>query len=203
MQGNLIRAAYTANTVRVYQAYRPEIARPALDAQHFVPPFSMTRMTWIKPSFFWMMYRCGWGGKAGQDVVLGIDITRKGFDWALAHAALSSFHADCHRSEAEWRSQLAERPVRVQWDPDRDAALNPCERRAIQIGLKGEAVRAYVEDWIMRIEDVTPLARRIQALVADGRRAEAEALAPLERIYPMDPGQAPDIALAGATPEDV
>ncbi|WP_141653813.1 DUF4291 family protein, partial [Erwinia billingiae] len=27
------------------------------------PPFSMTRMTWIKPSFLWMMYRSGWGMK--------------------------------------------------------------------------------------------------------------------------------------------
>ena len=87
----LIRAAFSEKTVRVYQAYRLEIAKPALDAGTFVPPFSMGRMTWIKPSFNWMMYRCGFGRKAGQEVVLGIDITRAGFEWSLEHAVLSHY----------------------------------------------------------------------------------------------------------------
>ena len=58
-----IRAVYDADTVRVYQAFSCAIAKSACDAQHFVsPPFSMSRMTWIKPSFLWMMYRCGCPG---------------------------------------------------------------------------------------------------------------------------------------------
>lgn len=37
----------------------------------------MERMTWIKPSFLWMMYRAGWGFKdKGQRRVLAIDISR-------------------------------------------------------------------------------------------------------------------------------
>ena len=40
-------------------------------------------MTWIKPSFLWMMYRCGWGLKEGQETVLAVEITREGFEWAL------------------------------------------------------------------------------------------------------------------------
>lgn len=46
-------------------------------------------MTWIKPSFLWMMYRCGWGTKEGQETVLAVDISRRGFDWALKHSCLS------------------------------------------------------------------------------------------------------------------
>ena len=57
----LIRAACTTGTITVYQAYGPEIA-PAMAAGTFVPPFSRDRMTWIKPSFGWMMHRSGWGG---------------------------------------------------------------------------------------------------------------------------------------------
>jgi hypothetical protein len=38
-------------------------------------------MTWIKPSFLWMMYRCGWATKPGQERVLAIQITREGFEW--------------------------------------------------------------------------------------------------------------------------
>ena len=54
------------------------------------PPFKMSRMTWIKPSFLWMMYRAGWGYKdAGQRRILAIDITREGFQWALEHSCPS------------------------------------------------------------------------------------------------------------------
>jgi len=158
----VIRAAFSENTVRVYQAYRAEIAMPALAAGRFVPPFSMGRMTWIKPSFNWMMYRCGYGTKAGQEIVLGIDITREGFEWSLEHAVLSSFNPSIHSSHDEWRSSLSEAPVRIQWDPERDWRLSIVEGvRAIQIGLAGEAVQRYVEKWIVRLEDVTPVAHRL------------------------------------------
>jgi len=59
MPGRQIRALFSARTVTVYQAYAPEIADPALVAGTFVPPFRLGRMTWIKPSFLWMMYRSG------------------------------------------------------------------------------------------------------------------------------------------------
>ena len=109
------------------------------------------------------MYRCGYGTKAGQEVVLGIDITREGFEWALEHAVLSSFNPSIHSSHDEWRSNLSEAPVRIQWDPERDWRLSVVEGvRAIQIGLAGEAVQRYVETWIVRLEDVTPVAHRLR-----------------------------------------
>ena len=63
-----IRALYSDTTIRVYQAYSNEIADTAIRNGTFIsPPFKMGRMTWIKPSFLWMMYRAGWGFKeAGQ-----------------------------------------------------------------------------------------------------------------------------------------
>lgn len=44
---------------------------------------------WITPSFLWMMYRCGWAARPGQKRVLSIEVTRRGFGWALARACLS------------------------------------------------------------------------------------------------------------------
>src|SRR5450830_1440408 len=78
-----IRAVYDATTIRVYQAYSDVIADAALTQGTFIsPPFKMERMTWIKPSFLWMMYRAGWGLKdAGQSRILAIDISREGFEW--------------------------------------------------------------------------------------------------------------------------
>jgi hypothetical protein len=55
-----IRADYDRETIVVYQAYGPQIAVPAVAAQRFVPPFSLGRMTWIKPSFRWLMHRSNW-----------------------------------------------------------------------------------------------------------------------------------------------
>jgi hypothetical protein len=120
---HVIRATYSDRTIRVYQAYRREIAIPALAAGRFVPPFSMTRMTWIKPSFNWMMYRSGYATKPGQEVVLGIDITREGLEWALQNAVLSRFSPTVHSSAEEWQNLLTVKPVRIQWDPGTGLAL--------------------------------------------------------------------------------
>jgi Domain of unknown function (DUF4291) len=49
-----IRATFDRSTLVVYQAYSPEVAVPALAHQLFMPPFSMGRVTWIKPSFLWI-----------------------------------------------------------------------------------------------------------------------------------------------------
>src|ERR1700760_4614262 len=99
-----IRALYDARTIRVYQAYSDTIADAALARGTFVsPPFKMERMTWIKPSFLWMMYRAGWGLKdAGQSRILAIDMSREGFTWALAHSCPS--HPDASMSSEEWPS---------------------------------------------------------------------------------------------------
>lgn len=113
-----IRATYDAETITVYQAYSPAIADPAVAAGTFVPPFSLTRMTWIKPSFLWMMYRCGWASKSGQERVLAIRITRGGFESALSQACLSHFNRDHHADHDAWRDALRRSPVRIQWDPE-------------------------------------------------------------------------------------
>jgi Domain of unknown function (DUF4291) len=77
-----VRAKYSAESITVYQAYPPEIAEPAVAAGRFVPPFKRDRMTWIKPSFLWIMYRCDWATKPGQERVLAVEITRAGFERA-------------------------------------------------------------------------------------------------------------------------
>jgi hypothetical protein len=180
-----IRARYDAASVRVYQAYSAAIASPALAAQRFVPPFKLSRMTWIKPSFNWMMYRSGFATKPDQEVVLAIDIIRDGFEWALENAVLSTFHHSIHGSHDTWCNLLNEKPVRVQWDPERDWRLHPIENvRAIQIGLSGEAVHRYVHEWITRIDDVTPMARKLREAAATGQ-APAERPDERETVYPL------------------
>jgi hypothetical protein len=178
-----VRASFTDHAVTVYQAYSPSIAGPAVEAQTFVPPFKRGRMTWIKPSFLWMMYRSGWATKPGQERILAIQITRDGFEWALSHAALSSYEPATYASQQQWAEQKRISPVRIQWDPERSVTLTPLSHRAIQIGLSGDAVDRYLDEWITTITDVTPLAKSIHRHVSSGRPDAAEAEIPAERIY--------------------
>jgi Domain of unknown function (DUF4291) len=180
-----VRAAYTADTVTVYQAYPAEIAGPAAAAGRFVPPFKRDRMTWIKPSFRWMMYRCGWGSKPGQERVLAVEITRAGLEWALAHACLSHVDRDLYADHGAWKDRLWVSPVRVQWDPERSLRLAPLDHRSLQVGLSGEAVTRYVDEWTVGLTDVTAVAHRVRDLVRAGDDAAAAAALPPERPYPL------------------
>lgn len=179
-----IRADYDAESIVVYQAYGPSIARPAVADNHFGPGFKRTRMTWIKPSFRWMMYRCGWATKPGQESVLAIRISRAGFEWALAHSAFAHYAASLHADHEAWRAGLGA-PVRIQWDPERDLRFQPLEYRSIQIGLGGEAVAHYCDDWILEIRDITDLARACHARLSEQGPDAASELLPPERPYPL------------------
>jgi len=130
-----------------------------------------------------MMYRCGWATKLGQEVVLGIRIQRKGFEWALSHGCLSSAKK-AGVSQDQWPAYKKRYAVRIQWDPERDIALNRLEHRSVQIGLSGEAVHRYVNDWILEIEDRTQLAKEIHELVQMGKTRKAVDKLPKERVYP-------------------
>ena len=159
-----IRAVYTDETIRVYQAYNKTIAEEAVKNGTFGAHFSMDRMTWIKPSFLWMMYRCGWAQKENQEHVLAIDIKRTGFDKAVDSAVISTFSEDLGITKEEWQKRVKESDVRVQWDPEKDINGNNLSYRSLQLGLRGDAVKEYVHDWIVKVTDITDYVNELNAL---------------------------------------
>lgn len=180
-----IRADHDARTIVVYQAYSAAVAGPALRANRFVPPFSFNRMTWIKPSFLWLMHRSNWAQKSGQERILAVRITRAAWEEALAQAVLTT--AD--------PSAVATSPVHVQWDPERSlrgAALN---HYSIQVGVGRGLIRRFAEEWVVGLTDVTPRVRRIAGLRQGGRSAQAQRLLPPERIYPVPPAVAKNLRI--------
>lgn len=140
-------------------------------------------MTWIKPSFLWMAYRCGWASKKNQERVLAVEITREGFHWALVHACLSHPSPRLYVDQATWEKRKDSSPVRVQWDPERDFEFQPLEYRSLQVGLKGEAVDRYIDEWIVGIKDVTGLMQDVGRLVSEGQLEEAKRRMPVEEEY--------------------
>jgi hypothetical protein len=190
-----ISADFDASSIVVYQAYRKEIAVPALEAQRFVPPFSLNRMTWIKPSFLWMMHRSNWGLKPGQEYILAVRITRAGWEEALAQAVLTSPEQGIYRDAEEWRRQVDHAHVLVQWDPERSLRGAALPYDSIQVGLSRHIVTRYVDEWTLQIRDVTPLVRKIHGLLQAGEVSRSSKLLPVERVYPVEAGIAHRLAM--------
>ena len=129
-QERKIYAKFDDKTIRVYQAYNNVIADEAIKLGTFGEHFSLTRMTWIKPSFLWMMYRCGWTEKENQE---------------------------------------------------RDIYGKLIGRRSIQLGIRGEAVKKYVNEWIVKITDITDEVKRIKQSIDNGTFKES--FLPEEKEY--------------------
>ena len=133
-----------------------------------------------------MAYRSGWATKARQERVLAIEITREGFEWALRHCCLSHYTPG-ETNQQGWQKKLRASPVRVQWDPERDLSLRPLDYRSIQIGLSGEAVGRYIDEWIVSIADVTDTMRQIDGYLKDGEVDAARGCLPEETSYALPP----------------
>ncbi len=181
-----IRADYDEKSIVVYQAYNAAIALPAIETGKFQPPFSLNRMTWIKPSFLWMMSRSHWGQKPDQEYVLGIRITRAGWEQALRAGVLSTPEKQVYATPEDWERAIKTAQVVIQWDPERSIRGSKLEHRSIQVGISRHLIQAYVDEWIIGIRDMTPLVKKIYALRKAGRYSKAEEFLPKERIYPVD-----------------
>lgn len=180
-----IRADYDRDTLVVYQAYAPEIAAPAVACQRFAAPFSFQRMTWIKPSFLWLMHRSQWGCRRGQERTLAIRITRAGWERALSLGVLTHPAPAVFAASADWETQFAAAPVHIQWDTERSLRGAPENRGSIQVGIGRSLIREYVDTWIVSITDLSPRVARIRDLLRQGDQRTARRLLPPERIYPV------------------
>lgn len=141
----------------------------------------MSRMTWIKPNFLWMMFRSGWGTKPNQEVTLAIRLKRSAFEEILGQAVHSTFVPEVYGSVEAWQSALRVSDVRLQWDPDHGPSGNPLDRRAIQLGIRGAVLKRFVHDSIVQIEDISPLVEQQRVFVLSGRIDQLDV--PRETVY--------------------
>ncbi|MDE5862131.1 MAG: DUF4291 domain-containing protein [Ruminococcus sp.] len=181
---NTINAVYNDETIRVYQAFNARIAEEAVRLNTFGKCFKKERMTWIKPSFLWIMYRSGWAEKENQEHILAIDITRTGFEEILKKAVMSTYSESMGISREEWQRLIKISEVRCQFDPDRDIYGNPQKDRTIQLGLRGGMVEKYISEYIVKITDITEEVRYLKSL-RDSGRLDTEML-PVEVPYPTE-----------------
>jgi hypothetical protein len=180
--GRHILASFDDETIIVYQAYRPSIARwPVQHGRLGGPEFSYQRMSWVKPNFLWMMYRSGWGTKENQEATLAFRVPRGFFDRLLESAVESSFDGGRYASHEQWKQALAASTVRMQWDPDHHPTGAPEQRRAVQLGLLREALGELGQRAILEVLDLSELVAEQRAHVQAKRLDRLEV--PVERVY--------------------
>lgn len=180
--GQVILGHQTDDQIVVYQAYNDQIARHATDNQKLGGPhFSYNRMSWIKPTFLWMMYRSGWAEKTDQENILALWIRKADLETILEQAVYSSFQEDIYGSIENWKNELGQKDVRLQWDPDHDPFGNKETRRAIQLGLKGDSLKAFGQEMIQQIENITDFVRT-QKKIVDTKEIQ-NLTVPVEGLY--------------------
>lgn len=184
-EGRHILAQTTDDLIVVYQAYKERTATYTVRNQKLGgPEYSFNRMSWIKPNFLWMMYRSGWASKEGQERVLAFWIGKAFFDRMLSQAVPSSFSAEHYQHIDAWKKDLDQSEVRLQWDPDHDPSGKPLQRRAIQLGLKGAALKEFATSAIRQVEDITPFVAMQSEKITS--TAYNELIVPIERVYTPD-----------------
>ena len=190
-----IRADYDDETITVYQAYNVEIAKAAVSEQKLnaSPQFRPTRMTWVKPSWAWMLYRAGYSYKdPGQARILALKMKHSDFLSLLERAVLTthptgatsagvqprhaveprdpgatSHRVHGKRQAGDESSREKSTDVKVQWDPERTVRLERLSYRSIQIGIPGAIRGEWGDTMIVKIEDVTDKARQLKQVLED------------------------------------
>jgi len=94
---------------------------------------------------------------------------------------ISSYKPNLGITEDEWKEEVKNSLVRCQWDPERDIHGKPIGRRSIQLGIRGEAVKKYVNEWIVKITDITDDVKRIKKSIDN--ETFKENLLPEEKEY--------------------
>jgi Domain of unknown function (DUF4291) len=73
----------------------------------------------------------------------------------LSQAVHSKHIPELYEDQQAWSRAVKHSDVRLQWDPDHAPSGSKVERRAIQLGLQGEAALKYSREWIVSIEDIS------------------------------------------------
>ena len=178
-----IYCAYDDEGVFVYQAFSSKIVEFAVANGTFGKGFGLDRTSWIKPSFAWTLHRSAYATKHRMEAIARIKLHHWAWLEILENSVQSHMDTSFYESEGQWQSQLKKALVVCQWDPERGLDGKPLQRQAIQLGLRSLILPDYVERYILRVEDVTALARAI-APIARAKRSDFPTV-PWERDYPI------------------
>jgi hypothetical protein len=112
-------------------------------------------------------------------------MSRAGWEEALSLAELTSYMPGVHPDHETWQLRFDRATTRVQWDPERDLRGTKLQHRSIQVGISRAVVDRYVDEWIVTIDDYSPLVTKIRKAMKNGDRPLAKRLVPPQREYQL------------------
>src|SRR5262249_54081669 len=112
---------------------------------------------------------------------LALRLRRTFFEALLTKAIPSSWDRGKFATKEEWSQAVEESSVRLQWDPDHDPLGTPMERRAIQLGLRGEVLESFGQSELLEVLDISKFVAEQRSRLSEGG---VDALViPHERVY--------------------
>jgi hypothetical protein len=131
-----------------------------------------------------MMYRAGWASKEHQQNILAITLPVIHFKTILQEATISSYKEELFATQEIWKEELGKTEVRLQWDPDHDPYGSKQERKAIQLGMKGELLKKFCIEWIVKIEDITDFVKEEHQKVLNNNIEDLNM--PIEKVIDIE-----------------
>jgi len=113
-------------------------------------------------------------------------LRREFFDSLLAQAVPSTWDRDLYATSEDWARAVGRSAVRLQWDPDHHPSGAKLERRAIQLGLRGDVLKAFATSELLEVFDLSEFVVEQRDRLGSGGMASL--VTPRERVYqPADP----------------
>jgi hypothetical protein len=185
-----VRATFDERTVLVWQAHTPEVAAAAVADGRYGPRICWSeRSTRFRLSLPALLDRNGWGTAPGRECILGVRVLREGFDALLRQAVHDAMEPELYPSRNAWHLARRYANVCIAWHADVDPAGNALEWETLRVEVRDHALKRFVREWVVGIEDWTPWVRANRPLVE--RSLPVPAIAP----YPLP--EADRLRLAG------
>jgi hypothetical protein len=101
-------------------------------------------MTWIKPSFLWMMERSNYGQKSNQECILAIHIKREAWEKALSKAILTS--PEKVYPDPEIGKKILKMQNLCAVGSERNIKGTKLNYRSIQVGISRSLIRSLMKN---------------------------------------------------------
>lgn len=139
----------------VFQAFSPEY----IGSNAFTDSIKLTRMSWLKTSLLWTLFRSDWGRKKGQEVVIEVS-TPPGYLAGLEERAVPT--KESNKEDEVIRQVDPDRAIIGRWWSDTDEYWVKA-RRTSHLGIRGEEFREYVFDIVPgNLRDITDIVQNIE-----------------------------------------
>lgn len=187
--GRVLLATFDDDTVLTWQAHHADVAAEMISrGRPGGTSWRTDRVTRMRTSLPSLLARCDWGRRPGRERILGLRMTRAGFDAMLRQAVHGEFEPEVYATRGAWQLATRYAAVTLTWHPDRDAGGHELARQTVRIGVRDDALRRLTTEWVTGFEDFTPW-------VEQARVAPSVALAvPVLRPYPLPPELAARLA---------